>query len=218
MKIGGFVKSSLIDYPGKVAAVIFTQGCNFKCPYCHNPELVYPELFIKPFPFKRILDFLKDRTGLLEGVVFCGGEPTLQDDLLHATQTIRSLGYAVKLDTNGSKPDALSEVLPWIDYVAMDIKAPFGPAYTRACGVAVKEDSIRRSMRLIREAGLAYEFRTTVHPDYMPVAEIEHIRKELGWDERYIVQYADKLRGNTKGSEKTVIRNLQNGCILKVSS
>lgn len=193
MKIGGLVKFSLIDFPGKVAAVVFTQGCNFRCPYCHNPELVYPEYFNDPFPFERVLDFLQDRIGLLEGVVFCGGEPTLQNDLLHAIQAIRSLGYAVKLDTNGSNPDILSEVLPWIDYVAMDIKAPFGPSYMRACGVAVDNNKIRRSMLLIREAGLEYEFRTTVHPHYMPSEETEQIRKELGRDETYVIRSAENF-------------------------
>jgi pyruvate formate lyase activating enzyme len=191
MRIGGFVKFSLINYPGKAAAVIFTQGCNFRCPYCHNPGLVYPELFTKQLPFEEVLDFLKQRQGLLEGVVFCGGEPTLQEDLLEAVFKVRSLGYAVKLDTNGSKPDVLAEVLPYLDYVAMDIKAPFGNEYARASGVIVDDYEIRRSMLLIRAAGLLYEFRTTVHPRFMPVEEKGKIREILGRDEVYIIQKAE---------------------------
>lgn len=199
MRIGGFVKSSLINYPGKVAAVIFTQGCNFRCPYCHNPQLVYPGLFIEPIPFERVFDFLKERRGLLEGVVFCGGEPTLQEDLLDIILRIRSLGYAVKLDTNGSNPDVLAEALPYLDYVAMDIKAPFGNAYTRACGVAVDDYEIRRSMFLIRAAGLPYEFRTTFHPQFMPIEEGGKIQKTLGRGEIYTIQSADGLNRKNNG-------------------
>jgi pyruvate formate lyase activating enzyme len=201
MRIGGFIKFSLIDFPGKVAAVIFTQGCNFRCPYCHNPELVYPDLFTDPVPFERIIDFLKERRGLLEGVVFSGGEPTLQDDLLNSIHKIRSSGYLIKLDTNGSNPDVLAEVLPYIDYAAMDIKAPFGPAYKRACGVALDNNKIRCSMLLIRAAGLPYEFRTTFHPQFMPAEETEKIRKGLGRDETYVIRSAEDFlqkRSNIK--------------------
>jgi pyruvate formate lyase activating enzyme len=190
MKIGGFVKSSLVNYPGKVAAVIFTQGCNFRCPYCHNPKLVYPELFTDPIPWEEVFDFLKKRRDLLEGVVFCGGEPALQEDLLEAVFKVRSLGYAVKLDTNGSKPDVLAKVLPYLDYVAMDIKAPFGDAYNCASGISVDDYEIRRSMLLIRAAGLPYEFRTTVHPRFMPVEETGRIRKILNRNEIYTIQEA----------------------------
>jgi len=190
MKIGGFVKSSLVNYPGKVAAVIFTQGCNFRCPYCHNPQLVFPELFTDPVPFERIWSFLKERCGLLEGVVFCGGEPTLQDDLPEIIRKVCSLGYAVKLDTNGSNPDVLAEVLPYIDYIAMDIKAPFGDAYARVCGVTMDDYEIRRSMLLIRAAGLPYEFRTTFHPEFMPIEGMGGIQKILSRNEVHTIQSA----------------------------
>lgn len=190
MKIGGFVKSSLVDYPGKVAAVIFTQGCNFRCPYCHNPELVYPEFFTEPIPFDSIFNFLKERRGLLDGVVFCGGEPTLQEDLLNKILRIRSLGYSIKLDTNGSNPDVLAEALPYVDYVAMDIKAPFGPAYSHACGITVDDYEICRSMLLVRSAGLPYEFRTTTHSKFMPVEEVKRIQRILGRNEIYTIQNA----------------------------
>jgi pyruvate formate lyase activating enzyme len=192
MRIGGFVKFSLIDYPGKVAAVIFTQGCNFRCPYCHNPELVYPEMFVETIPLDYVFDFLQERKGLLDGVVFCGGEPTLQEELLETILDIRSMGYAIKLDTNGSNPDVLAEVLPHVDYVAMDIKAPFGDMYSRVCGVTVDDYEIRTSMLLIRASGVEYEFRTTVHPRFMPVKETEKIRKLLGRGEKYVVQEAEE--------------------------
>ncbi|HPN66827.1 MAG TPA: anaerobic ribonucleoside-triphosphate reductase activating protein [Candidatus Omnitrophota bacterium] len=190
MRIGGFVKSSLIDYPGKVAAVIFTQGCNFRCPYCHNPDLVYPERFGKPMDFAEILDFLRKRRALLDGVVFCGGEPTFQEDLPEAILRIRALGYAVKLDTNGSSPDMLAEILPYLDYVAMDIKAPFGPDYPRVCGIEADDYEIRRSILLIRASGADYEFRTTCHPLLMPAEKVPQIRRVLGRGEKYVVREA----------------------------
>lgn len=203
MRIGGFLKFSLIDYPGRIAAVIFTQGCNFRCPYCHNPELVYPERFTEPIPFEDVLDFLKQRRGLLDGVVFCGGEPTLQEDLPEKIIEIRSLGYAVKLDTNGGRPEVLAEVLPHVDYVAMDIKAPFGDAYGRVCGVAVNDYEIRTSMLLIRAAGVEYEFRTTTHPKLMPIDEVEKIRRVLGRGEKYVVQEAVELPEKEKKVNST---------------
>ncbi|MFZ2385395.1 MAG: anaerobic ribonucleoside-triphosphate reductase activating protein [Candidatus Omnitrophota bacterium] len=194
MKIGGFVKSSLVDYPGQVAAVIFTLGCAFRCPYCHNPQLVYPELFGEEIPLDMVLDFLEKRRGLLEGVVFCGGEPTLQDDLPEVARKVRSLGYSVKIDTNGSNPEILAEALPYADYVAMDIKAPFGPDYARVCGVTVDDFDIRRSMLLLRSSGVRYHFRTTFHPDYLPAERAGEIKAVLGGGERYIVQYASVPR------------------------
>jgi pyruvate formate lyase activating enzyme len=193
MRIGGLIKFSLIDYPGKVCAVIFTQGCNFRCPYCHNPQLVYPELFHEAVPFEQVFDFLRERRGLLDGVVFCGGEPTCQADLLDAVRGVSSLGYAVKLDTNGSNPEVLAEVLPYVDYVAMDIKAPFGGAYARASGVPVDEYEIRRSMLLVRAAGKTYEFRTTIDPRFMPADTAERIREMTGRNETYTIHYADTL-------------------------
>ncbi len=111
MKIGGFQKFSLIDYPGKIAAVIFTQGCNFRCPYCHNPELVLPELFEKEIPFKEIMEFLKFRKEKLDGVVVTGGEPTLQADLSEVIRDIKNLGYSIKLDTNGTNPEVIKELI-----------------------------------------------------------------------------------------------------------
>src|SRR5512143_2442184 len=107
MRIGGLLKFSLIDYPGKVAAVVFTAGCNYRCPFCHNPELVLPELFNPPLSVDDILSFLEKRQGQLQGVVVTGGEPTIHNDLPEFLSRIKSLGYFVKLDTNGSRPDVL---------------------------------------------------------------------------------------------------------------
>ena len=190
MRIGGLQKLSLIDYPGKPSAVIFTQGCNFRCRYCHNPQLVYPERFCEPLAFDQVYTFLRGKRRLLEGVVFSGGEPTLQPDLAEVVGEVRSLGFAVKLDTNGSNPDVLAEVLPLLAYLAMDIKAPFGPAYSRVCGVTVDMYDIRRSILLVRAAGIPYQFRTTFHPEYLPPGFQSEIQQLLAEGERYITRIA----------------------------
>lgn len=179
MKIGGFQKLSLIDYPGKTCAVIFTQGCNFRCVYCHNPELIYPELFSEPILFEEIYEFLKERRGLLDGVVFSGGEPTLQEDLVERINDICSLGYSVKLDTNGSKPDVLSEALRCLDYVAMDIKAPLGDKYSRICGVPIN-NNIQWSVFLIKASGVKHEFRTTFDKELLENMDIIRIKELVG--------------------------------------
>lgn len=179
MRIGGLQKLSLIDYPGRTCAVLFTQGCNFRCPYCHNPELVYPHLFAEPISFEKVRAFLKERRGLLEGVVFSGGEPTLQEDLLEVMQAVRALGYAVKLDTNGSRPDVLAEVLGAADYVAMDIKAPL-PVYPRVSGVTVDTYDIARSIFLIQSSGVRHEFRTTFDRSLLSDEDIVRIQDIIG--------------------------------------
>ena len=156
MKIGGFQKlPNLLTIRGKIAAVIFTQGCNFRCPYCHNPELVLPELFENEIPFDEILDFLKFRKEKLEGVVITGGEPTLQSDLKPAIRRIKALGYSVKLDTNGTNPEILKDLIgeKLLDYIAMDIKAPF-EKYGELAGVETDIEKIKQSVRIIMIWGL----------------------------------------------------------------
>lgn len=163
MQIGGLIKLSLIDYPGKTAAVVFCQGCNFRCPYCHNKELVIPACFAAPIPEQEIISFLVKRQGLLDGVVVSGGEPTLQKDITHFLQKIKSLGFRVKLDTNGSRPDVLEEVISgkWADFIAMDIKAPLD-RYQQLAGVEVEAALITKSIEMIKGSGIEHQFRTTV--------------------------------------------------------
>lgn len=162
MKLGGLVKFTLIDFPGTPAAIVFTQGCNFRCRYCHNPELVYPHLFVEPMPQEEVMAFLKRRRGTLEGVVVSGGEPTLQEDLVRFMSDIKSLGYKTKLDTNGTRPDVLQELIDkkLVDFIAMDLKAPLCK-YAAITGVEANCAVIRQSMDLIRKSGLMYQFRTT---------------------------------------------------------
>lgn len=178
MKFGGLIKFTLIDFPGRPAAVVFTQGCNFRCRYCHNPELVYPHLFTEPAPEEEIWSFLQRRQGTLEGVVVSGGEPTLFDDLPLFMTKIKQLGYKVKLDTNGTRPDMIAELIEkkLVDYIAMDLKAPLDK-YNLITGVDFNPEILTRSMDLIRQSGLEYEFRTTYDKEVLTDADIEELKK-----------------------------------------
>lgn len=173
MKLGGMVKFTLIDFPGTPSAIVFTQGCNFRCRYCHNPELVYPHLFTEPYTEEEFFAFLKRRQGTLEGVVVSGGEPTLHDDLPRFLADIKVLGYKTKLDTNGSRPEMLEKLLTQklVDFVAMDLKAPF-EKYSLITGVDTNAAVIKKSMNLLQKSGVAYEFRTTYDKEVLNDADI----------------------------------------------
>ena len=178
MLIGGLQKVTLIDYPGKVAATVFLTGCNFRCPYCYSSEVVLPET-IKDQPRiseKVFFDFLKERQGLLEGVVLCGGEPTISENLPQFCKKIKEMGYLVKLDTNGSNPEMLKELINnnLIDYVAMDIKAP-KDKYDFYSGNKADIKKIKKSVEILKQGKIDFEFRTTVAPglkesDFLEIA------------------------------------------------
>ena len=158
MKIGGLQKTTLLDFPGKVSAVVFVQGCNFLCPYCHNPDLVLYRQ--ETLSLTDVIAFLAHRRKVLEGVAVSGGEPTLHDGLFSFCATLKNLGYAVKLDTNGSRPEALRQLLQanLLDYVAMDVKANPGQYPAELCPQGVGEN-ILRSMALLEESQVTHEFR-----------------------------------------------------------
>jgi len=164
MIIGGFQRFSLIDYPDKICAIVFTQGCNFRCPYCHNPELVDPKRSANiGLNEDEVLSFLDRRKGKLNAVTITGGEPLLQSDLSTFLSAIKRLGYLVKLDTNGSFPSRLERIMQSksVDYIAMDIKASLDK-YNKAIKTKIDTKKILDSIRLILDSGLDYEFRTTV--------------------------------------------------------
>jgi len=165
MLIAGLQKTTLIDYPGKIACVVFLAGCNFRCPWCYSSELVLPLKIVKQprLSEKDFFDFLRERQGLLEGVVICGGEPTINKDLPQFIEKIKNLGYSVKLDTNGSNPEMLKNLVngKLIDYVAMDIKGPAG-VYENIIGEGVKLEDIKNSVEFLKKGNLDFEFRTTV--------------------------------------------------------
>jgi pyruvate formate lyase activating enzyme len=197
MKIGGFQKFSLLEFPGQLAAIVFTQGCNFRCPYCHNPELVDPEKYSKQLPTQRVLDFLRHRKGKLGAVVITGGEPTFQADLVDFVRDLKELGYMIKMDTNGSYPDVVASLAEQklVDYWAMDIKAPEAlyPVVTK-CNIPMQ--NIKQSMQILRDSGQGYEFRTTFFERLFSWNDIASIQELLRSGDKFYLQecrYTDTL-------------------------
>lgn len=191
MRIGGLQKSTLIDYPGKVAATVFTLGCNYHCPFCQNPELVDAEK-IKQQPqikTEAFFDFLKSRQGLLDGICITGGEPLIQQDIFDFIKRIKKQGFLVKLDTNGSQPAKLKKLFQknLLDFVAMDIKSS-QENYSKAVGAKVNLKNIQKSIDLIRQSGMDYEFRTTVAPGIIDKKEIEKIGQWLQGAKKFALQ------------------------------
>lgn len=186
MKIGGFQKQSLIDYPGNISSVVFTQGCNFRCGYCHNPELVLPGKFANPIDEELIFNYLKKYNKLLDAVCITGGEPTLHRDLAKFINKIKLLGLKVKLDTNGTNPAMLKNLLHtnMVDFIAMDIKHLMNiKSYNKAVGIKLSNSifgHILESMNLIRKSEIAHEFRTTVVKGLHSISEIQSLRIQFG--------------------------------------
>ena len=181
MIIGGLQKLTLIDYPGRLAATVFFAGCNFRCPWCYSSELVLPKKIKKQAKIseKELFEFLEDRKGLLEGVVICGGEPTINRDLPKFIKKVKQLGYVVKLDTNGSNPKMLKRLIKdkLIDYVAIDVKLP-KEKYAKI--LKTKVDDIEKSVELLKSSGIDFEFRTTVVPTVLEKQDILKITKWIG--------------------------------------
>ena len=189
MKIGGLQKVSLIDYPGLICATIFLQGCNFKCSYCHNPELVDTRLFQPCIKENEVLYFLNTRKGKLDAMVVTGGEPTIHDDLESFIKKIKKMGFAVKLDTNGSQPQVIKTLLDekLLDFIAMDIKAPL-EKYKSVVKVPVNADSIKESIQLILKSKITYEFRTTIVESQLEEKDILQIEKLISGAKSYALQ------------------------------
>ncbi|HVO66897.1 MAG TPA: anaerobic ribonucleoside-triphosphate reductase activating protein [Syntrophales bacterium] len=190
MKIGGLQKVSLIEYPGKICAIIFSQGCNFRCPYCYNPELVDPELYKECLTQDEILSFLAKRKGKLDAVTISGGEPTLQPDLLEFIKRVRKIGYLIKIDTNGSRPEIVEKLIggKLIDYIAMDVKGPL-KKYRMITRSQIHEEEIKQSIEMIMKSGMPYEFRTTVLKNLLEESDILEIGKLIKNARLYLLQY-----------------------------
>jgi len=190
MQLGGIQKNSLIDYPGKVSCVLFLSGCNFDCPYCHNPSLVNGRAECPAFlKGKGLYDFLESRRNFLDGVVISGGEPTLQKDLVSLCEAIKRLGYSIKLDTNGSRPRELKRLIGYglVDYIAMDIKTnPF--KYDLFVRDEYNPDDILSSILTIMESAPAYEFRTTCVKGFVDERVIDGIAKLIKNADLYALQ------------------------------
>jgi len=183
MKIAGLQKTTLIDYPGRVAATVFLSGCNFRCPWCYARELVLPELIAKQPEIleEEFFSFLKENQGLLEGVVLCGGEPTLNPELPEFIKKIKDLGFAVKLDSNGSNPKMIKDLIDndLIDYVAMDIKLP-KDRYPLVFGSDIPMENIEESIKILKNSDIDFEFRTTVAPGVHTVSDLVAMARWIG--------------------------------------
>ena len=188
MKIAGIQKLSLLDYPDKVSCIIYTYGCNFKCSFCHNSTLLDGDL--EQTKEEDIIEYLQKRKKILEGVVISGGEPTIQKDLKKFIKKIKSMGFFVKLDTNGYNPKVLKDLIDegLIDYVAMDIKSPLDK-YSTVCGVRnLKIDNIKESINILLNSKIDYEFRTTIMKEYHDIDSIKEILKMIGKKPKYYLQ------------------------------
>lgn len=188
MVIGGLHKNSFIDYPGKISCVLFLSGCNFDCPYCQNPDLVRGS-GLPPINPNDVYEFLESHKGFLDGVVISGGEPTFQDGLISLCRKIGEVGYPVKLDTNGSRPKVIRELIErgLIDYIAMDIKTdPFqyDPLIQKNCD----SENIVESIRVIRESSITHEFRTTCVKPFVDRQIVECISKLIKGTRLYVLQ------------------------------
>ena len=180
MNVGGLLPFTMIDFPGKLSAVVFTQGCALRCPYCHNPELQNPAIQTD-VSWEQVIDLLKQRQKLLDGVVFSGGEPLLQPDIKLAIEQVRGLGFAVALHTSGVYPDKLEDILHLVDWIGLDIKAPFDK-YHIASGTAETFEMGKRaeqSLDLILKAGKSMEVRTTTDPRVVSKSDILELAKVL---------------------------------------
>lgn len=204
-KLAGLQKTTFIDYPEKIACIVFTQGCNFRCGYCHNPELFEnkePVLSVPAF-----FEFLNKRKGKLDGVVITGGEPTLHGkDLIEFIKEVKSLGFLVKLDTNGTHPDVLQELLNenLLDYIAMDIKAPLAK-YKTITRTDIDTKIIKKSIDMIMNSGVDYEFRTTIVKSQLSVEDLRQIGELIQGAKRYYMQkfLATKILDETLMSEES---------------
>lgn len=190
MDFSGFEKLSLLDYDKHIASSLFVAGCDFRCPWCHNSSLVMDPASAPTIPWEEILAFFKKRKGMIEGVCITGGEPTLMPDLMEKINDLKSLGYLVKLDTNGSRPKVLKEALEsgLIDYVAMDIKnAP--SRYARTVGLALLDIApIKESASLLLAGGVDFEFRTTIVEEFHDEEAMKEIAGWIKGAPRYFLQ------------------------------
>jgi pyruvate formate lyase activating enzyme len=212
MQIGGFQKLTLIDFPGQLATTFFTLGCSFRCPFCHNPELVvetHCNVSLQTRMEKEFFEFLKKRKGKLTGVCITGGEPTIQPDIIAFIGKIKKLGFLVKLDTNGTRPDVLKKIIDerLVDFIAMDIKNSL-KNYDKASGVKTDKERIKLSVSLIMNSRVPYEFRTTVVPGIHTEEDFLEIAKWISGAQSYWLQrYAEskildpRLKTKTKGKK-----------------
>lgn len=188
--IKGFVPSSMLDWEGKIASVVFLPGCNFRCGYCHAGALVASPEELETIPNEIVMEHLAENEGWIDGIVISGGEPTLHDGLTDLCEQYRKAGAGVKLDTNGSRPETVEHLINsgLVDFVSMDVKAPFDERYLVATGIECEPDAIRRSAEAVIVSGIEHEFRTTVCPTVSSRRDILDIARSLDGAKAYVLQ------------------------------
>lgn len=229
MLIGGIERLSLLDYPDNLSAIIFTQGCNFRCHFCYNPMLVWP-LEGQSGENKRnsqpliseadLFDFLKSRVGKLDGIVISGGEPTVHRDLPDFIRKIRALGYLIKLDTNGTNPEMLQSLIndALVDYVAMDIKAPWDK-YQTIVGVAVDADKLTESALILQQTKVPCEFRSTLAPEWHNADDLAVMARQSGSVLWYLQKFlSDKTLVNAEFENSRVFTDAEMDNLLAIAS
>lgn len=213
MKIAGLQKNSMVDFPGMISAVVFTQGCNMNCGYCHNRRLIGCTGKNEILDESSVLAFLEKRRGLLDGVVVSGGEPTIQKDLTYFIERIKKMGFKTKLDTNGTDPECLKKLIysGLLDYVAMDIKAPLCK-YGKVCCSSVNTDKLTESIEILKNGFIEYEFRTTYTPELCD-DDLMDISRTIKGAKRYVLQQykeVDQREGNYTGyiEKRNILKNI----------
>lgn len=202
MKIGGLQKTSLLDYPGEISAIIWTIGCNLCCPFCYNVDVV--KQTVTPLSENEVLSYLEKRRNVIDALVISGGEPLLQEDIVSFCEKVKGLGYLIKIDTNGTFPEKLKELLDkeLVDYIAMDVKAPKNK-YDMLAGTKVDIKKIQKSIDIIRNSGVDYEFKTTFVPGLLVKEDIGKIGMWLDGSEKFFLQ---QFKNNTA----TISSDLEN--------
>ncbi|MFH1014078.1 MAG: anaerobic ribonucleoside-triphosphate reductase activating protein [Thermoplasmatota archaeon] len=202
MKIGGLQKTSLLDYPGEISAIIWTIGCNLRCPFCYNVDVV--KQTVTPLSENDVLSYLEKRRNVIDALVISGGEPLLQEDIVSFCEKVKGLGYLIKIDTNGTFPEKLKELVDkdLVDYIAMDVKAPKNK-YNMLAGTKVDIKKIQKSIDIIRNSGVDYEFKTTFVPGLLVKEDIVQIGMWLDGSEKFFLQ---QFKNNTA----TISSDLEN--------
>jgi pyruvate formate lyase activating enzyme len=216
-RIAGFNRTSLLDWDGCVTAVIFLPGCNFRCPFCHNRQLVLTPEEYAEIPIEFVEEDIRENSEFLDGIVITGGEPTIHKDLPELIKRIKGLGIRIKLDTNGTNPEMLKDLIDasLIDFVAMDLKAPLDEGYDDLAGTKVEVEKIKRSIQIIMSSGIDYEFRTTMVPILLKPEDYERMAAYIGTAKKFALQHFSPR--NTIDPNLSVIKPLDDAKVRAIA-